>query len=66
MQAAVGGVDPEIRVSAFERPVSQALEIFVELLAQLRDIRLLEMPPIPKAFTSSSTLRVETPWTQAS
>jgi hypothetical protein len=39
------------------------LDLLMEFLAQLGDIRLLEMPPIPRAFTNSSTVRVETPRT---
>lgn len=60
----VSGVYPHVGVDTFERSVTEALDLFVELFAQLGDIRLLEMPVIPKAFTNySSTLRVETPWT---
>ena len=59
----VGGVDPDVGVGAFQLSVTETLDLFVELFAQLGDIRLLEMPLIPKAFTSSSTLRVDTPWT---
>jgi hypothetical protein len=59
----VSGVDPHVGISAFERSVTEALDLFIELFAQLGDIRLLEMPLIPRAFTNSSTLRVETPWT---
>jgi hypothetical protein len=59
----LSGVDPDVGIGAFERSVSEALDLLIEFLAQLGDIRLLEMPPIPRAFTNSSTLRVETPWT---
>jgi hypothetical protein len=59
----VSGVDPDVGVSAFERSVTEELDLPSELFAQLGDIRLLEMPVIPRAFTNSSTLRVETPGT---
>jgi hypothetical protein len=39
------------------------LDLLMEFLAQLGDMRLSEMPPIPRAFTNSSTVRVETPRT---
>ena len=51
----VGSVDPDVGVGTFQWPASETLELLIELLAQLGDVRLLEMPPIPKAFTSSST-----------
>jgi hypothetical protein len=57
----VSGVDPHVGLSAFERPAPETLDEEVEFFAQLGDIRLLGMPPIPRAFTNSSTLRVETP-----
>jgi hypothetical protein len=59
----VSGVDPHVEKSAFQRPAPETLDLLVELFAQLGDIRLLEMPLIPRAFTNSSTLRVETPGT---
>ena len=59
----VSGVDPDVGISTFERPITEALDLFIQFFAQLGDIRLLEMPAIPRALTNSSTLRVETPWT---
>jgi hypothetical protein len=59
----VGGGEPDVRVGSFQLSVPKSLNLPIELLAELRDIRLLEMPVIPKAFTSSLTLRVEIPWT---
>jgi hypothetical protein len=59
----VSGVDPHVGVSAFKRPAPERLDLLVEPFAQLGDVRLLEMPLILRAFTNSSTLRVETPWT---
>jgi hypothetical protein len=61
----VSGVDPDVGVSAFERSVTEALALFIELFAQLGDSALGDARH-PRAFTNSSTLRVETPWTQAS
>ena len=58
----VCGVDPHVGVGAFQLSVTETLDLLVELLAY-SETRLLEMPVIPRAFTSSSTLRVETPWT---
>jgi hypothetical protein len=62
----VSGVDPDVGIRTLQRPTPEALDLLIELLAQFGDIRLLEMPSIPNAFTSSSTLRVETPCTYAS
>jgi hypothetical protein len=59
----VSGVDPHAGVSAFERPAPETLDLLVKHFEQVGDIRLLEMPLIPSAFTNSSTLRVETPGT---
>ena len=59
----VGGVDPEIRPVALDRPVEEGLHLVVDLLAQPADTWLLEMPLMPMALTRSSTERVETPWT---
>jgi hypothetical protein len=59
----VSGLDPHVGVEAFERSGMETLDLLVQFLAEFRDIRLLEMPLIPKAFTNSSTLRVQTPWT---
>jgi hypothetical protein len=58
----VSGVEPHVGVGAFQRSASEALDLLVQLLAESADPALL-MPPIPRAFISSSTLRVETPWT---
>ena len=59
----VGGVEPHVGVGAFQRPVPEALDLLVELLAQLLTPGSWRCPSIPRAFTNSSTLRVETPWT---
>ena len=57
----VGGVDPQIRPVALDRPVEEGLHPLVDLLAQPATW-LLEMPLMPMALTRSSTERVEMPW----
>lgn len=37
----VGGIDPDVGVGTFERPVAKALDLLVQLLAEPADIRLL-------------------------
>ena len=66
----VGGVDPQIRPVALDRAGQKGLDLLVDLLAQPAHPRfrggrlwLLETPEPPMARTSSSTERVEIPWT---
>ena len=61
----IGGVEPEIRPFAVDRPVEEGVDPLVDVLAQLGDLAL-EMPDSPIACTSSSTRRVDTPPIQAS
>ena len=64
----VGGIEPEIRPIALERPAEKGVDLAVDLLAKaayprLRGGRLcdFEMPLMPIALTNSSTERVEMP-----
>jgi hypothetical protein len=66
----IGRVQPDIRPLALERPIEEGRDLAIDLAAQPADPRLrggrlwlLEMPVMPIALTSSSTERVETPWT---
>lgn len=69
----VGGVDPQVRPVALDRPVEEGLHPPQSSLRRLRKLDcaisshrrltwLLEMPLMPIALTRSSTDRVETPW----
>ena len=59
----VGGVEPDVGVGAFQRLGCGSARPPRRAPRTARETWLLEMPAIPSAFTSSSTLRVETPWT---
>ena len=56
----VGGVDPQIRPVAFDRPLQKAFTL-PSISSHNRLTWLLEMPVIPIACTRSSTERVDTP-----
>ena len=61
----IGGVEPQIRPLALDRPVEEGVDPLIDVLAQL-ETWLFEMPLSPIACTSSSTRRVDTPPIQAS
>ena len=42
----------KLSICALQRPVAEALELLVQLLAERADIRFLEMVPIPRVFTA--------------
>jgi hypothetical protein len=62
----VGGVEPEIGPLAIERALEEGTNALVDVLGTSLETLDLEMPLMPMACTSSSTLRVETPAIQAS
>lgn len=46
-----------------QAPAPEGSDDLVEPGAQIRDTSDLEIPVPPRAMTSSSTARVDTPWT---
>src|SRR5215472_15144973 len=61
----ISSVEPEIRPLAFDRPIEEGIDPFINVFAQVGDLAL-RMLDRPIACTKSSTRRVETLPIQAS
>jgi hypothetical protein len=59
----VGGIEPKIRPVTLDRPAQEGLDPLVDLSAEPGETCDLLIPSMPIALTSSSTERVEMPWT---